>query len=240
MRSIYFFKNNAKGQPFFLAGLDNRLTASPDSGYTVPGVKRMNTEKQSKIGCVVLASGYGRRYGANKLAVSLEGRSLIRRALEAIPAERLAKAVVVTQYEEVAACAKQYNFTVIRNEHPERGISQSLRLGLAALHDCDGVLFTVADQPLLRQESITALLDLWSRQPEKIASMSSGGRRGNPCLFPALLFPELMALEGDRGGSAVIRRHPEDLVLLEVDALELADVDTPQALEALSGAHRNP
>lgn len=194
----------------------------------------MNTEKTRRIGCVVLASGYGRRYGANKLAVSLEGRSLIQRALEAIPAEQLDRAVVVTQYDEVAVYAKSFNFTVIRNEHPELGISQSLRLGLAALDDCDGVLFTVADQPLLRRESITALLELWSRQPEKIAAMSSGGRRGNPCLFPARLFPELMALEGDRGGSAVIRQHPEDLVLLEVDALELADVDTPQALAALS------
>ena len=213
---------------------DNHLTASTGSGYTVPGVKRMNTEKTSKIGCVVLASGYGRRYGANKLAVSLEGRSLIQRALEAIPAERLAKVIVVTQYEEVAACAKLFNFTVIQNEHPEFGISQSLRLGLAALDDCDGVLFTVADQPFLRRESVTALLDLWSQQPEKIAAMSSGGRRGNPCLFPARLFPELMALEGDRGGSAVIRQHPEDLVLLEVEALELADVDTPQALAALT------
>ena len=210
------------------------MTASPGGGYTVPGVKRMDTEKTSKIGCVVLASGYGRRYGANKLAVSLEGRSLIQRALEAIPAERLARTVVVTQYEEVAAYAKLFNFTVIQNGHPERGISQSLRLGLAALDDCQGALFTVADQPLLRRESVTALLDLWSRQPEKIAAMSSGGRRGNPCLFPARLFPELMALEGDRGGSAVIRQHPEDLVLLEVDDLELADVDTPQALAALS------
>ena len=210
------------------------MTASTGSGYTVPGVKRMNTEKTSKIGCVVLASGYGRRYGANKLAVSLEGRSLIQRALEAIPAERLAKVIVVTQYEEVAACAKLFSFTVIQNEHPEFGISQSLRLGLAALDDCDGVLFTVADQPFLRRESVTALLDLWSQQPEKIAAMSSGGRRGNPCLFPARLFPELMALEGDRGGSAVIRQHPEDLALLEADALELADVDTPQALAALT------
>ena len=59
----------------------------------------MNTNKTSKIGCVVLASGYGRRYGANKLAVSLEGRSLIQRALEAIPAERLVRTVVVTQYD---------------------------------------------------------------------------------------------------------------------------------------------
>lgn len=219
-----------------MADLDNLLTDFPDGGYTVSGVKRMRTEKVNTIGCVVLASGYSRRYGANKLAVSIDGRSLIQRALEAIPAEQLAKTVVVTQYKEVAAYAKLFNFAVILNEHPEQGISQSLRLGLAALDDCQGVLFTVADQPFLRRESVSALLDLWSSQPEKIAAMSSGGRRGNPCLFPARLFPELMALEGDRGGSAVIRQHSEDLVLLEVDALELADVDTPQALTALTGS----
>ena len=160
-----------------MADLYNHLTASLCGGYTVSGVNRMHAENIKKIGCVVLASGYGRRYGANKLAVSLEGRSLIQRALEAIPAERLAKTVVVTQYEEIASCAKLFHFTVINNEHPEFGISQSLRLGLAALDDCDGVLFTVADQPLLRRESITALLDLWSKQPEKIAAMSSARRQ---------------------------------------------------------------
>ena len=40
----------------------------------------------------------------------------------------------------------------------------------------------------------------------------------------------LMNLREDRGGSAVIRRHEEDLVLLEVGARELTDVDTPEAL----------
>ena len=57
-----------------------------------------------------------------------------------------------------------------------------------------------------------------------------GGRRGNPCLFPARFFPELLALTGDCGGSRVIRQHEDELMLLEVDARELADVDTPQAL----------
>ena len=57
--------------------------------------------------------------------------------------------------------------------------------------------------------------------------------RGNPCLFPARFFPELMALEGDRGGSGVIRRHPEALLLLETAERELQDIDTPQALKDL-------
>ena len=73
----------------------------------------------------------------------------------------------------------------------------------------------------------------WKRQPEKIAALSHGGVRGNPCLFPARFFPELLELREDRGGNAVIRRHEEDLMLLEVPAEELYDVDTVQALEKL-------
>ena len=42
-----------------------------------------------KLGCVVLAAGNARRFGENKLASALRGRSLILRALEAIPAEFL-------------------------------------------------------------------------------------------------------------------------------------------------------
>lgn len=186
------------------------------------------------IGCVIMAAGNARRYGANKLTALFHGRSLIQRSLDAIPTDHLEKTVVVTQYEEVAACAAASGFSVIRNPHPELGISQSLRLGLAETCECSGVLFAVADQPLLRRESVEALLALWRRHPERIAALASGGQRGNPCLFPARFFPELMELTGDRGGSAVIRRHPEDLLLLEVDAAELADVDTPQALAAIS------
>ena len=55
-----------------------------------------------------------------------------------------------------------------------------------------------------------------------------------PCLFPARFFPELRSLTEDQGGSTVIRRHQEELVLVEVPACQLEDVDEPQALLALA------
>ena len=66
-------------------------------------------------------------------------------------------------------------------------------------------------------------------------SAAHGSHRGNPCLFPARFFPELCALEGDRGGSSVIRRHEDALLLVEADEHELFDCDTKQALEILRG-----
>lgn len=186
-----------------------------------------------KPGCVVLAAGSARRFGGNKLTAAVEGVALIRRALSAVPAERFSRVAVVTQYPEIRELTKEFSFTPVRNDAPEAGVSRSIALGLAALGNCPGALFLVADQPLLRRESVDALVTLWQEKPDGIAALGHGGVRGNPCFFPARLFPELRALQGDRGGAAVIRRHEDLLTLLEVDPRELQDADTPEALAAI-------
>lgn len=186
-----------------------------------------------KLGCVVMAAGNARRFGDNKLAARLEGRSLIRRTLEAVPPETFDTVAVVTQYEEILKLAGEFGFTPVRNVHPDFGLSRTIALGLGALGDCDAACFLVSDQPLLRRESVAALARFWRERPDKLAALAHGGVRGNPCVFPARFFPELLALTEDHGGNTVIRRHEEDLRLLEVPEAELTDVDTPQALEAL-------
>ena len=63
------------------------------------------------------------------------------------------------------------------------------------------MLFQVSDQPLLRRESVAELVDRWRTRPEKIVALGHGGVRGNPCLFPARFFPELLELrEADLSG----------------------------------------
>ena len=186
-----------------------------------------------KIGCVVMAAGDARRFGENKLAAVLDGKMLIRRALEAVPAEEFCTVAVVTQYPEVEALAEEFGFTPVHNPHPDWGISHTIRLGLEALGDCDGALFQVSDQPLLRRESVRAEVECFRQHPDKLIGLGHDGVRGNPCIFPAAYFPELLALTEDRGGSSVIRRHEEDLILVEVPPEELDDVDTPQALRAM-------
>lgn len=187
-----------------------------------------------KIGCVLMAAGFGHRFGGNKLTAELGcGETLIDRALSTIPADKLDRVVVVTQYSQVAAPAEKYGFTSLHNSHPERGQSESIRIGLAALEDCDAVLFLVADQPKLQKETVSRLLDFAAAHPDRIVGLGHNGRRGNPCLFPARFFPELMALTGDCGGRSVILAHEDDLLLLEVPSSQLLDIDTPEQLEKL-------
>ena len=101
------------------------------------------------------------------------------------------------------------------------------------MEDCGAVLFQVSDQPMLRRETVAAEVDFFRQHPDKLVGLSHNGVRGNPCIFPAAYFPELLALTEDHGGSSVIRRHGEDLLLFEAPALELEDADTRQALREI-------
>ena len=175
-----------------------------------------------RIGCLVMAAGSGSRFGRNKLEAVVDGKSLLRRSLEAVPTEEFAQVTVVTQYDAAAALAEEFGFTVVRNDRPEDGLSRTVRLGTEAMAGCDAILYQV------RRE-----LEYFRAHPDHIVGLAHNGVRGNPCIFPRKFFPELMALEGDVGGSVVIRAHPDALLLYETSAAELRDVDTVEALAAV-------
>ena len=185
-----------------------------------------------KLGCVIMAAGSSSRFGANKLLQEFRGKPLFRWALEAVPENLFCRVHVVTGYDAVAEAARTLGFSVICNRQPELGVSRTIRLGLEGLTDCDGVMFLTADQPLLSQETPQKLAAAFAQQPG-IWAAANHGSRGNPCLFPRDLFPELLALTGDTGGARVIKAHPDLLHLVEVPAEELADCDTAEALRTL-------
>lgn len=196
----------------------------------------ISMREELRVGCLLMAAGNAERFGENKLlCAAIDGRSLIEHALDAIPQECFARVLIVTQYPEIAALAKERGFETLQNEHPERGQSGTIRLGTRALSDCGAICFMVADQPLLRRETLTREVDFFSSHREHIVALGHNGVRGNPCLFPARFFPELLALEGDVGGSAVIKKHPDNLMLFEAPEKEMRDVDTKESLAALTG-----
>ena len=91
--------------------------------------------------------------------------------------------MVVTQYPEIMRIVKEFT-CIDLNDQPQEGLSRTIHLGLTALRDCDGVLFQVSDQPLLRRESVLRLTEQWRLRPEGIAALGHGGVRGNPCISP--------------------------------------------------------
>ena len=74
-----------------------------------------------EIGCVLLCSGYGRRFGSNKLLALLDGVPLYRRAFAALPPTLFTKAVVTSQYGEILAQAGSWATFLSSIATPGRG-----------------------------------------------------------------------------------------------------------------------
>ena len=189
----------------------------------------MESREDIRIGCVILAAGDSTRFGSNKLLAEIGGKTVIERAFDAVPVHELRAVAVVTQYDCIRELAERRGFRCIMNSRPEDGLSLSVRLGTRELeNECDGIVYMVADQPMLGRGSVEGMIGVFRENPGSIVAMSSGGKRGHHCLFPRKYYAELRALEGDSGGRSVIEKHEDDLILFEAPRYELADVDTPQ------------
>ena len=189
-----------------------------------------------RLGCVIMASGQGRRFGGGKLLATLHGRPLLQYALDATEG-LFARRLVLTRDRAAAAYCERRGAEVLLHSLPTR--SEAVRLGLAALTGAgapplDGCLFCPADQPLLRRQTVEALALGAACAPGEIWRPAWQGRAGAPVLFPAWAFGELCALTGSEGGGAVARRYPQRLRCVPAaSALELFDVDRREDLARL-------
>ncbi len=185
--------------------------------------------KYSKIACIILASGVGRRFGANKLLTAIDGAPMLQHILD-ISQGLFAKCIVVTRHKEVAEICAQQQIPCLLHDKPY--LSDTVRLGtsyIQQLPQAEGLLFAVADQPLLQQASLIRLAESFLAQPQKIHRLYHESTPGNPIIFPAKFANELQQLPQDKGGSVLTKKHPELVVKVPVqDINELLDIDTQQ------------
>ena len=185
------------------------------------------------IGCVIMASGLGKRFGGNKLMADFHGAPMIQRVLDATDG-LFSQRVVVTRHEAVDGLCREQGIAVVLHALPHR--SDTVRLGLEAMADLDGCMFLPGDQPLLRRETVEMILEKWKEDPDMIVRPIYEDSEGSPVLFPSWAFPELMDLPEGKGGGVVIKNHPHAVCRVSVaNPFELADADTPETLELLKG-----
>ena len=88
-------------------------------------------------------------------------------------------------------------------------------------------LVALGDQPFVPADVIRELIYALQGSDKVIAAPRYRDGLGNPVLFRAAVFPELLALAGDRGARAVVERDEARVALVEVDRPMPEDVDTP-------------
>lgn len=183
------------------------------------------------FGCVIMASGLGRRFGGNKLLADFRGKPMIQWILEATEG-LFQDRILVTRHADVARIAQEMGVRSILHSLPRR--SDAIRLGMEALGDADGCMFCPGDQPLLRRETIAAMLKSAGEDGQVIWRAACGEEPGMPVLFPRWTFAELRSLPAGAGGGFLAKKYPDRVRLVPVrDAYELQDADTPEDLKRL-------
>jgi molybdenum cofactor cytidylyltransferase len=195
----------------------------------------------ARVGAVVLAGGAATRFGGGKLLAELEGRPVLQHVLDTLARLHFCQTVVVLG-DDAAAVEQAITWhgeTRVRNPHPERGLSSSLQVGMRPLGaGLQAALIVLGDQPALRQDVITSLLEAEAaaRRPVVVPSYAEGGGR-NPALLGRTVWKETMELIGDQGLGPWLEAHPQ--VVLEVPVRGAnPDIDTPADLVALAWARR--
>ncbi len=190
---------------------------------------------------LVLAAGSSTRMGAgNKLLQLVRGEPLLRHAVKAQLAARTAPVIVVTghQQDEVRAALSGLDVGFVHNPAYGEGLATSLKAGLAALPaEVAGVVVSLGDMPNVTAGVIDRLAQAFADRPEALAVVPTLlGQRGNPVLLARRLFPEVAKLSGDQGARRLIDGAGEAVEEVPLDDPAIAlDIDTPEALKALTG-----
>jgi molybdenum cofactor cytidylyltransferase len=174
-------------------------------------------------GGLILAAGAGARFAADgggiKQLACFRGRPLLQWALDASCAVEELRHVVVVLGANAHAIIEAID---LGRAQPvvcidwQAGVSASLRLGMRALADCERVIVTLGDQPLVDAATIRRFV---AEPPGTRAAHA--GLPGHPVVLGHAHRDALNRLKGDRGAASLL----EGARLLEVGDGVVRDVD---------------
>ena len=191
--------------------------------------------------------------GRHKLLLPLHDRPVLAHVLDATLASQARPLIIVLGHladqvrERIARFTTRPDLIILENADYLQGMSTSMRLGIQTLlslnyrkpltGEIDSALVLLGDQPLITTRDIDTLIATYRTTGKRIIAPTYEGKRGNPVLFDASLFPELLEVTGDEGGRSVLERHRDEIATVEMgNPLANIDVDTWEAYQQVLAA----
>lgn len=183
---------------------------------------------------IVLAAGFSKRFGSDKLLLDFHGQPMIEKIIREALASKLDRVLVIFRSSEIERIAEDLKVEAFYNNKAHLGQAESVKLGVAKSEASSAYMFIMGDQPLLDVQLINSLIDKYHMDPGLIVVPCYGARRGNPVIFPPVLREELLKLEGDAGGRQIMGQFSELLSLYQVEDERLGrDLDLKDDLDLL-------
>lgn len=182
--------------------------------------------KRSRVAGVILAAGLGSRFGSPKAVAQLGNETLLSRVARLAHEAGLSPIIaVVPRGTETPARVE-----AVVNTDPARGLSTSLRLGVAAVPMNHAALVLLVDQPTMPRDTIAAIQAARGRKPLVVAVADD--RFGPPVLIEPDAFGYIDDLSGDIGLRELLVARPDLVEEVPVGA-HPPDVDTAADLDEL-------
>ena len=188
-----------------------------------------------KIGAVVLAAGGSARLGRPKQLLYYGGQSFVRRAARAALEAGCAPVAVVVgpDRDKIAPELRDLAVIILPNESWRRGMGTSIRAGVEALKDCDGLLILGCDQPRVDSTLIRQLVARQEETQKPMVASAYAGTRGVPAVFGRSCFAELLSLGDKQGAKVLLVARPHDVATVDFPGGAM-DIDTPGDWERLA------
>lgn len=182
------------------------------------------------IVAVVLAAGQSKRMGRPKQTLLLNGKPMLQKVLEVYRKTDVDRIVVVLGAESrgVRGTVHFEKEEVVTYGGYKKGMSGSLRMGIAAAPNADAVIIALGDQPFVSPSTVNKLIESYRSSGAKVVIPAYRGTRGNPVVLDRALFPQVSRIRGDVGAKSVVARNEDSVLEVPVqDKGVLADIDTP-------------
>jgi molybdenum cofactor cytidylyltransferase len=194
-----------------------------------------------KICSIILASGFSRRMGEQKLLLPLKDKTILEQTLSNILKSRVLKqdiyVVVPNNDRQRRNMVEDHSVQLVINDRPDLGMGYSLAKGIHSIpvEDYDAVMILLGDQPEIKSEDINLVHQQFIKrfhQEEEIPQVIiktayRDQRKGHPILFSKHYFAALAKLSGDVGGRNIMKKNQQYVRFVHSPNNYPDDIDTP-------------
>ncbi len=191
----------------------------------------------TEFAVVLLAAGSSSRMGQSKQLLSIDGKPLLLKAVDAALGSGANKTFVLLGSNDAAhrKIIDHLPLEIIFNPDWEKGMGTSLRVGvsnaLKMIPEMEAVIIVVCDQPLVTSLHLKTLIQKYRTTKKAIIASAYENTIGVPALFNRSVFQKLLNLEDGHGAKKILMDMAESVELVDFPGGAI-DLDTPEDCRA--------
>ena len=179
-----------------------------------------------EIGAIILAAGFGKRFGSDKRLAPLNGKTVVETTVQTYLSVFTSLKVVLRTDDLELADRLPAQAERIFTDQAHLGMGHSLAAAIPGL-DWHWAFVGLADMPFIQPLTLQQLVDaagvtkktiLRPQLGPKLTSSAGDPPHGHPIGFHRTLFPALADLTGDRGARDLLKARFD-----EIEDIPLAD-----------------